>query len=143
MAIKYKSARQEIMSAILAINFADMTTSGVAENAISVPSNAIVTGGGLTVITAWNNTGAATLSLGDAGVATRYANAVNLKATGHTALTVTGYKHTVEEWLKTLITVAAGDATVGDARIILNYVRDGRAAFSQGLDFRSASIRGA
>jgi hypothetical protein len=141
--IKYKSGRQEIIAAMLGFTFADITASGVAENAIEVPEGAIVVGGDIVVLTAWNTTGTATLSLGDAGSATRYANAVNLKAAARTALTLTGYKHSVTEWLKALVTTADLNANAGEARITLHYVRDGRVAFSQGLDFRAAGVLGA
>lgn len=144
MSIKFKSGRQELPTAILNINFADVAgLSAVSQDAISVPANAIVTGGEITVTTAWNTTGAATLSLGDAASATRYLNAVNLKAAARTALTLTGFKHTVEEFLKAVATLADAAATQGDARIVLTYAVEGRSAFNQGLDYRGDGIRGA
>jgi hypothetical protein len=141
--IKLKSGRQEVIAAILSFTYADIVASGVAEDAIEVPDGAIVVGGDITVVTPWNTTGAATLSLGDAGSATRYANAVNLKAAARTALTLTGYKHSVVERLKALVTTADLDADEGEARITLHYIRDGRVAFSQGLDSRGAGLPGA
>lgn len=142
MAIKYKSARQEALTAILAINFSDVT-SALSEGAIEVPANAVVTGGEITVLTAWNTTGTALLSLGDTGSATRYLSSVNLKSAARTALTLTGYKHTVAEFLKALITLADTAATQGDARILLSYVVEGRSCVNQGLDFRAVGVRGA
>lgn len=132
MALQRKSDRQPRLVAILDIGFADPTAYGTAENAINVPGNAIVVGGALTVLTAWNSATTATLSLGDAGSATRYANAVDLKTAARTALTVTGYKHTVSEWLKALIAQAGAAATAGAARIELEYVVQGRGLSNQG-----------
>lgn len=132
MALQRKSDRQPRLVAILDIGFADPTAYGTAENAINVPGNAIVVGGALTVLTAWNSATTATLSLGDAGSATRYANAVDLKTAARTALTVTGYKHTVSEWLKALIAQTGAAATAGAARIELEYVVQGRGLSNQG-----------
>ncbi len=144
MSIKYKSGRQEVVAAMLEVNFNDVTTYGTAEDAIDVPANAIVVGGDVTVVTAWNSATTATLDLGDATDDDRYTGtAVDLKTLGRTALTLTGYKHTVEEMLKALISQTGAAATAGKARITVQYVVEGRAAFSQGLDFRGAGVRGA
>lgn len=144
MTIPYKSARQEPLVAILEFSYGDVTASGVAENAIEVPQDAIVIGGDITVVTPWNSGTSATLDLGDAGDDDRYtASAIDLKVAGRTALTLTGYKHTVAEFLKTLVTTAGTAATAGAARITVNYVRVGRACTAQGLDFRATGVRGA
>lgn len=144
MSIKYKSGRQEALTAVLNINFADVAgLSAVSQDALSVPANAIVIGGEITVVTVWNTAGAATLSLGDAASATRYLSAVNLKAAARTAITLTGFKHTAEEFLKAVATLADAGATQGDARIVLTYAVEGRSAVSQGLDYRGDGIRGA
>lgn len=142
MTLKIKSGRQEALSAILDINFADPSY-GVSENAIEVPANAIVIGGDVVVITPFNSATTATLTLGDATVATRYANAVDLKTAGRTALTLTGYKHASIEQLKSLIEQTGAAATAGQARITLNYLVDGRVCTTQGLDFRAAGVPGA
>lgn len=132
MALQRKSDRQPRLVAILDIGFADPAAYGTAENAVNLPGNAIVVGGALTVLTAWNSATTATLSLGDAGVATRYANAVDLKTAARTALTVTGYKHTVSEWLKALIAQTGAAATAGAARLEVEYVVQGRGLSNQG-----------
>lgn len=132
MSLQRKSDRQPRLVAILDIGFADPTAYGTAENAINLPGNAIVVGGALTVLTAWNSATTATLSLGDAGSATRYANAVDLKTAARTALTVTGYKHTVSEWLKALVAQTGAAATAGVARLEVEYVVQGRGLSNQG-----------
>lgn len=143
MAIKYKSARQEQLTAILDISYADIDAYGVAENAIEVPDNAILTGGGITVVTPWNSGGAATFALGDAAVANRYASAVDLKVAARTSFTLTGYKHTVTEFLKALMASAGAAPTAGQARLVLHYVRQGRVCTAQGLDYRGVGVPGA
>ncbi|WP_027730561.1 hypothetical protein ABL850_15585 [Variovorax paradoxus] len=132
MSLQRKSDRQPRLVAILDIGFADPTAYGTAENAVSLPGNAIVVGGALTVLTPWNSATTATLSLGDAAVATRYANAVDLKTAARTALTLTGYKHTVGEWLKALIAQTGAAATAGAARLEVEYVVSGRGLSNQG-----------
>jgi hypothetical protein len=142
--IKQKSGRQEALTAILSIAFDDVTAYGTAENAIELPQNAIVIGGDITVTTAWNSATTATFKLGDATDDDRYTgSAIDLKSAGRTALTLTGYKHTVNESLKALIAQTGTAATAGAARLTLTYVVEGRVCTSQGLDYRGDGIRGA
>jgi hypothetical protein len=74
------------------------------------------------------------IALGDAGSATRYATNTSIHATGITALTMTGYKHTAAD-NKLILKWTGGTAanlTTGKARIIYSYTVDGRVEFSQG-----------
>ena len=132
MPIKRNASRQELVTAHLTIGFGDITAYGTAEPAIDLPGNAIVAGGDITVITPWNSGTTATLTLGDTAVANRYANTVDLKTAGRTALTLTGFKHSVAEALKALVAQSGAAATAGSARITIQYFVEGRSAFSQG-----------
>lgn len=133
MSLQRKSDRQPRLVAILDIGFADPAAYGTAENAVSLPANAIVVGGALTVTTAWNSATTATLKLGDAADDDRYtASAIDLKTAARTALTLTGYKHTVGEWLKALIAQTGAAATAGAARLEVEYVVSGRGLSNQG-----------
>ena len=133
MPIKKNSSRQELIAAHLTIGFADITTYGTAEPAIDLPGNAVVVGGDVVVTTAWNSATTATLKLGDAADDDRYtAAAVDLKTVGRTALTLTGFKHTVSEALKALVAQTGAAATAGSARITIQYFVDGRSTFTQG-----------
>lgn len=144
MAIKYRSGRQEVIAATIEIAFNDPAEDGEAENAISLPANAIVVGGDVTVLEAWDSGTSATLKLGDADDDDRYTGTpVNLKNAGRTALTLTGYKHAIDEFLKATFAQEGTAATQGKARITVLYVVEGRAAFSQGLDYRGPGIPGA
>lgn len=104
-----------------------LKATSVLADAFNLPQNSVVVGGDIVVLTASDETGTATLSIGDSGVATRYASAVNLKAAARTALTLTGY--TNAGGLNGRITVANqnGNATVGRVRITLTYIVLGRA----------------
>lgn len=100
---------------------------GTVYNAIHLPQNAQVTGGDITVVTASNATGTATLSVGDATSATRYASAVNIKAAARTALTLTGYEHASGEDVRFTVANADGTATAGKVRVTVMYVIRNRA----------------
>jgi hypothetical protein len=92
-----------------------------------LPPGAVVIGGELVVETVYGTTGAATASLGDSALATRYATTVNLKATARTPLTLTGFRYTEANDLR--LTIAAADSpagNVGKATVRLMYVIDGR-----------------
>lgn len=117
----------------LNIGYADPTTYGNAENAFDLPGNAIVLGGDVVVKTPWNSATTATLKLGDAVDDDRYtASPIDLKTAGRTALTLSGYTHTVAEALKATIAQTGAGATAGAARITISYYVEGRSAFTQG-----------
>lgn len=132
MPIKKNAGRQELISASLVINFNDPVAYGTAESAIDLPGGAILVGGDVTVLTAWNSATSATLKLGDTADDDRYtATPIDLKTAGRTALTITGYRHTVAESLKALLAQAGAAATAGQARISIQYYVLGRSAFTQ------------
>jgi hypothetical protein len=101
-------------------------TAGVFDIA-TLPPNHQVVGGDIAVTEVSNDTGTATLSIGDDGSATRYASAVNLKSAARTALTITGFKSTISRPLRATIANNTGDATTGIARVVAQFiVVDGR-----------------
>lgn len=137
MTIKKKSGRQEVISA--EIEFLGTDVVGDTFNgAIELPGNAHIISGELQVIEAGQ--AALTADVGDSTVGDRYASAVDAAAVGHNSLTPTGFD-----------TTADGDVgvtfneqpTQGKFRLCVQYVQKGRVAFSQGLDYRGAGIRGA
>lgn len=133
MTIKKNASRQELIAAHLTVGFADIATYGTAEDAFDLPGNAVLAGGDVTVLTPWNSATTATLKLGDATDDDRYtASPIDLKTAGRTALTLTGYKHTVAEELKALVAQTGAAATAGRARISILYYVEGRSAFTQG-----------
>lgn len=95
-------------------------------DAISVPPNAIVVGGEVSVESAVVGPTASTLSVGDPTLATRYANAVSLLAAARTALTLTGYvTDGADIRIRLNNTVAA--ATAGRVALRVMYTLRGRA----------------
>lgn len=100
-------------------------TSGVFE-IINLPQGSQVVGGDITVVTASDDTGTATISIGDSASATRYASAVNLKAAARTALTLTGYQNDTGLNIRATLANATGNAAAGKVVIHVQYVVDGR-----------------
>lgn len=101
-------------------------TTGTTFNIATLPANSVVVGGELNVITASNDSGTATLAVGDKNSSTRYLAATNIKATGRTALTLTGLLNTAA--IDVLVTLANqnGDATTGQVYVTLDIVILGR-----------------
>lgn len=94
---------------------------------IALPPNAVVVGGDMTVETISDETGTATIAIGDSASATRYLAATTLKTAARTALTLTGYRGLGEN-LRITIANQNGNATVGKVSIRVNYIVSGRAS---------------
>lgn len=93
-----------------------------------VPGGAVVTGGMVVVVTAFDGT-TPTLNIGDADSATRYASAVDLTVTGDTALTVDGHQYAITSDI--LAAFSATNSTEGEAYLILEYVVEHRETEAQ------------
>ena len=133
MAITKNAGRQEVISAYVEFTYASIGTTAVAVAALDLPVGAIVVGGDIVVTTAWNTGTSAVLDVGDATSANRYANDVDLKTAGRTALVPTGFTHTsADNVLKVLPVYVGTAATAGAARLRVDYIVKGRSAFSQG-----------
>lgn len=98
---------------------------GTVFDAMKMPPNATVVGGEVVVETVSNDTGTATIAVGDSGSATRYLAATNIKAAARTALTLTGYRGQGEDIRLTLAN-ANGNATTGKVTVRVLYVMANR-----------------
>jgi hypothetical protein len=129
-ALKRKAARQYVLAAQLTVDFSNVVDTAVAVNAIDLPYGAQVVGGDVIVDTAFNAGTSIVLDIGDATVANRYVNDVNLAATGRTALVPTGY---VSDGAVISITpvIVGAVPTAGSARITVQYVIKDRAQEAQ------------
>jgi hypothetical protein len=107
------------------VDTAFKANAGTVYDIIGLPPNATVTGGDITVSTASNDSGTATISVGDSGSATRYASAVSTKSAARTALTPTGYVGSGEN-IRITLANANGDATQGTVTVRVQYVVSGR-----------------
>lgn len=131
MPITKDSNRQPRLVAMVEVNLADIA-SGVAAAAVQLPGGAIVTGGAVTVITAFNSVTSDVLDVGDSGSANRYLNDANLKVVGRTPLVPTGFvTANVSDVSVTWVGVGGG-TTVGKVRLEVEYIVSGRAFTSQG-----------
>ncbi len=132
MAITKNRGRQSPIDAYVDFTFADILAAG-GYAAIDLPVGAQPVGGDLVVDTAWATSTTATLSVGDASSATRYATTVDLKTPGRTALTLTGRRTTASEPSVVVTFALTGSApTAGAARLRVAYIVNKRAAFAQG-----------
>jgi hypothetical protein len=91
---------------------------------IELPPGAVIIGGEVAVETADAASTTWTLSLGDAASATRYANAVNLKAAARTALTLSGFRVTGP--VRATIAVSGTAPTAGKVTVRTEHVLPGR-----------------
>ena len=117
--------RQTILSAEVDFTFADIV-SGTFAPALDIPAGAIVVSGAVVVKTAFNSGTSDVLSVGDVALNTRYLSNGNIHATGMVNLVPTGFRHTGGE-IGVLWTAVGAAATAGAAKLIVNYVIEGRA----------------
>ena len=131
MALTKNVGRQEVIAArqvVLLGTGGDVLTQ-VATGVIDLPVGAVVVGGSLNVSDA--TSASVKLALGDSGSASRYATNVAADSVALTALTLTGYQYTTADTL-ILTTSGADPAAVGSVEIVVLYIVNKRAMFSQG-----------
>jgi len=131
MANKRNAGRQEVISAVLTLNFADLDANSIVGN-IDLPEGASLVGGTMNVVTAVAGAGAgATIAVSGQG-ATLSATDVDA-GTSQNDITVDG--SVVGAGGGAIdITLAGGTgaATDGKVNVIVEYIVEGRAAFSEG-----------
>lgn len=126
MAITKNAGRQNLLVAEVVIDFDDIPTTATYYEAIELPPSARITRGGLYVDTAWDST-TNTLSVGDAGLATRYLTTQDLKSTAGTHIPFVAVATTGSANVGVTYAFTGGAATVGSARLWVEYFITGRA----------------
>lgn len=123
----YDVAQSDQMANINAVQtqFKAITASTPTYDIVPLPYGAQVTGGDVTVLVVSNDTGAATVAVGDSASASRYLGATSTKALARTALVPTGYQGQGESLRITLVNTN-GDATTGKVKLQLSFVIDNR-----------------
>jgi hypothetical protein len=106
--------------------FSVATASTPTFDVMTLPYNSEIISGDVTVVAASNDSGTATIQVGDAGSANRYLGATSYKSTGVTALVPTGFQ-TAGEKLRITLTNQNGDATAGDVIVRVNFTIKDRA----------------
>jgi hypothetical protein len=138
MAIKLNAGRQEVISAKVTFALADLT-SGAAVPAVQLPANARVTNVLLKVETAFNSgtTDAVVVQSNEltpksylAITAGSGALSAGLSTAG--SVTNLGFVNPVQSTIDVKWTGAGTAATTGTATLLVSYVVDNRAEFSQG-----------
>lgn len=122
------AGRQEVIAAVLTFDTADFVAGE--DGTIQLPEGAVVVSAGLAVTEAVAGDAGATLAISGGGI-TLAATAATSAA--YTAATVDG--SVVGAGGATVAVTMAGDdgtATAGKANVIVQYVVEGRAAFSEG-----------
>lgn len=99
-------------------------TAGVFD-VIPLPPRAVVIGGDITVEVVSNDTGTATLAVGDSASAARYLAATSIKTAARTVLVPTGFRGAGED-LRITLANNTGDATTGTVSVRVAYMVTGR-----------------
>jgi hypothetical protein len=131
MAITKNVARQELIVARVTGTFGtgyDVPLQAVYP-AIEIPQNAVVVGGHLVVDDV--TSASVVAAVGDGLAGTRYGSSISCNALALTALVPTGYKYTVQDTIDITIS-GATPAAYGTFELVVEYIVDGRAEFSQG-----------
>jgi len=113
--------------------FADLgSVTPIDQEAMGLPSGAIVTDGELVITTAFNST-TNTLTVGDKSSANRFKSAIDAKTAALTKLVPTGKIHNTANERTIVINAAfTGVApTAGAGYLIVEYIEPGRADFVQ------------
>lgn len=106
--------------------FSDYASASV-HDVIVLPEGAQVVGGFVLVTTPYNSATTATLNVGDAGLATRYGSAIDLKTAGRKALTPTGLITAAKAPVTATFAQTGTAATAGAARVYIEYIVERKA----------------
>ena len=125
MAITKDFERQYVLSAEVEIDYTQLVT-GVAQEAIDIPQNAVVIGGEWIVDTVWDSGTSDVLDIGDGGDVNRYIAADDLTAAGRNVLLLTGFKYTAADTIDAEWTGTGAVPSQGAGRLLVQYVKTGR-----------------
>lgn len=138
MPITKKSARQDALIATADFAYGDVA-SGTYAAAVDVPAGAIVTGGGLAVTTLFNSATTDKFSIGDkvgaaaAAAATYAAQSADVTVAGtYIPIVPTGKKYAEKSTIGVVWTGEGAAPSAGAARLVVEYILDGRAHSSEG-----------
>lgn len=107
--------------------------SGVAFNLFELPAGAIVVGGDIKVLTAFNSATSDVLSIGDSGSATRYASSQSIASVARAALTIPARQTASTEKVLATWTGSGTAPTAGQVHVTLQYIIPGRSVENQGV----------
>lgn len=128
MTVIKDQGRQYPLVAVFDLVPGDMLLDGTAEEVIDFPGDAWVTGGEIVVDTAFDAATSSVCDIGDGDDDDRYGAAVDLAATGRTALTLDGHKYSAPDTIDLKVTEVGGPSVAGAARLLVYYVIDDKRA---------------
>lgn len=100
-------------------------SSGTVYDIFTLPPGAQVIGGDVTVQTISDESGTATIIVGDSGSTNRYLTSTTIKTAARTALVPTGRVSTGEA-IRITLANQNGDATVGKVKVVVAFIIEGR-----------------
>ena len=124
MAIQKDGGRQWPLTAKVDFTFED--ADGVSVELVDIPGGAVITGGAVVIVNAFNSATSAVLDLGDKTTADKYLSNLDAKAAGGTNIAPAGGAFTVTDAV-TLNITNTGAPTAGDGYVLISYVLAGRA----------------
>lgn len=120
------NSRQWVLAVEQQVEAADLVA-GLSAITIELPPGAIIVGGGTLVVTPNNAAGAAVLDIGlVGGSASAFANDVGIKTAGYTAFATGVGTYLPNGGSINLTGALTSDGTVGDLRVIVQYIVVGR-----------------
>ena len=128
MTINKDNGRQYPLVARVGFDHTQLTAGSDVE-AIDLPPNSIVTGGGLEVTVAFS--AGTTFDVGDVADVDRYLDGQAGTAVGYTALGLTGFRYIDANPVVTIRMINSGAVAAGEGILIVEYVIDGRATENQ------------
>lgn len=127
MPLTKDTGRQWPIMAEVTVNWDDLVDAAVTD-AIEIPNNSTVVGGGVIVDTVFDSVTSDSLDVGDSVDPNRYsASVVDLQALGYTALDLTGLKYTVGDDVTVEMNGVGGSLSAGSFRLQVWYMTEGRA----------------
>lgn len=124
--VKGLDARQATAYIFVSLTFADFAARANVIDIGGPPGSQVVAGGSITIATPNNDTGTATLKIGDSVDDDRYLAATSVKTAAgtNTAIVPTGYLATgaVSPFLRLTLTPQNANATAGEVRVAIPYV---------------------
>jgi hypothetical protein len=125
MRVAIQSDRQTVKSAQVEINVSDLVSSGMVQNVIKLPAGAVVIGGAVHTLVAFNSGSADVLNVGDAQSANRYLSNANIRAINATPISLSGKRTATPEWITASWTGTGAPPTAGRALLHIEYIQTG------------------
>lgn len=126
MAISKSNGRQWPLTAIAPFTLDDVKA-GTSVEIMDLPAGALVIGGSVVVVNAFDSVTTSVLVVGDKTTANRFGSAINIKTLGGVSLQPAGAAFATKDAVTIKFSETGGAATVGDGYVIISYILENRA----------------